>query len=272
MAEYFVGCDLGQTQDFTAIAVVGLDEAYLKAMNTRGAAYDRLERARKNPYLDEVDLRVIEHEIKAVAPFSQESGSLPEPIYEVRHLERLPLRTPYTEVARRIKALINTPPLQGNAELAVDATGVGAAVVDQLKAEGLWFEAVVITGGEKETQDDDTHRVPKRDLIARPQVLLQEGNRRLKIALALPEAKTLVDELLNYRYKITDAGNDTYGAWREGQHDDLVLALALAVWAAERFGGAPVGETLVANIGPYSISEKDLWRIDDPYYRGKYGR
>ena len=32
--------------------------------------------------------------------------------------------------------------------------------------------------------------------------------------------------------KITAAANDTYNA-REGQHDDLVLALALACWAGE---------------------------------------
>src|SRR4051812_26974915 len=120
MADYFVGCDLGQTQDFTAIAVVGLDEEYLKTMNTRGATYDRLERARKKPYLDEVDLRIIERKIEAEAASSQESDSMPKPVYEVGHLERLPLRTPYTEVAQRIKKLMDTPSLRGNAELAVD--------------------------------------------------------------------------------------------------------------------------------------------------------
>ena len=33
--------------------------------------------------------------------------------------------------------------------------------------------------------------------------------------------------------------HDSYGAWREGQHDDLVLAVALAVWFAEHGGGRP---------------------------------
>jgi hypothetical protein len=28
-------------------------------------------------------------------------------------------------------------------------------------------------------------------------------------------------------------GHDSYGQWREGQHDDLVLAVALAAWWAE---------------------------------------
>jgi len=60
------------------------------------------------------------------------------------------------------------------------------------------------------------------------QVYLQ--SKRLKIASQLPEADTLTRELQNFQVKITDAANDTYGAWREGTHADLVLAAALALW------------------------------------------
>ncbi len=31
--------------------------------------------------------------------------------------------------------------------------------------------------------------------------------------------------------------HDSYEAWREGDHDDLVLAVAMACWAGERFLG-----------------------------------
>ncbi len=157
---------------------------------------------------------------------------------------------------------MRTPPLRDNSVLAVDATGVGRPVVDQLKALGLSFKSVVITSGHRGFRDGDTYRVPKKDLISRPQVLLQEGNRRLKIAPSLPEAGTLVQELLTFRHKISDAGNDTYGPWREGQHDDLLLALCLAVWAADR-RSPPVDEALVSTGGPFSISEKDLYTFDD---------
>ncbi len=34
--------------------------------------------------------------------------------------------------------------------------------------------------------------------------------------------------------KITVAGNDTYEAWRESDHDDLVLAAAMAAWYGEK--------------------------------------
>jgi hypothetical protein len=40
--------------------------------------------------------------------------------------------------------------------------------------------------------------------------------------------------LVNFRVKTTAAANEVYGALGAGQHDDLVLAVALAVWQAER--------------------------------------
>ena len=54
------------------------------------------------------------------------------------------------------------------------------------------------------------------------------------IARALPEAPVLVEELQNFKLKITTAGNDTYEAWRESDHDDLVLAVAMAAWYGEK--------------------------------------
>ena len=41
--------------------------------------------------------------------------------------------------------------------------------------------------------------------------------------------------LFSVSVKVTPAANEVFGAWREGQHDDLVLAVAIAVWQAEHF-------------------------------------
>jgi hypothetical protein len=205
--EYFVGLDLGQMRDYTAIAVVTFDDIRKEAVGLAEQLYRLGGR------------RIPEDE-------------LPEPHLEVVHLERMPLGTSYPKVVQRARALMETSPLEGNAELVVDATGVGAAVVEMLRETGLWFKSVLITAGDKEVREGTTYRIPKRDLIAAPQVLLQ--SRKLKIAAALPEAETLVEELQNFRYEITRSGNDTYAAGREGTNDDLVLAVALAVWAAKR--------------------------------------
>jgi hypothetical protein len=37
---------------------------------------------------------------------------------------------------------------------------------------------------------------------------------------------------------VTEAANETFGTWPEGRHDDLVLAIMIAAWAAEH---APMG-------------------------------
>lgn len=60
--------------------------------------------------------------------------------------------------------------------------------------------------------------------------------RRLKIAAGLELASVLTAELENFRSKTSLAGHNSYGAgedWREGHHDDLVLAVALACWYGE---------------------------------------
>jgi hypothetical protein len=98
--------------------------------------------------------------------------------------------------------------------------------------------------------------VAKTVLIAGVQVVMQQA--RMKFA-KLPETELLIKEMQNYRVRVTEAANETFAA-REGENDDIVLALALAVWAGERLplltaaGGAfafPIG-------GPGSA--KPAWR------------
>jgi hypothetical protein len=201
-----VGLDLGKAQDFTALAVLS------------------------RPVLT-----------------GHEPKTHRQPAYDVPHLQRFPLGTPYPEIVDRVMALLRSPPLRG-CMLVVDQTGVGGPVVDMLTdaMQGrvtCSFCGITITSGHAVTTDSNGQfRVPKKELIASVQVLLQ--TRRMRILRTLPEAAVLVRELENYRVKITEAANETFGAWREGQHDDLVLAVALAAWMGERmleYEGQPVG-------------------------------
>lgn len=99
---------------------------------------------------------------------------------------------------------------------------------------------VSIHGGDRVGWDErDSYRVPKRDLVGVVQLLLQ--TRRMRIAASLPEAATLRRELQAFRVTIDPAtAHDSYAAWREADHDDLVLAVALACWYGERAPRAPV--------------------------------
>lgn len=221
--DYILGLDLGQANDFSALVV----------------------------------LEVSRHKTDRVKPqVTYDLGVKMVPVYEnhyaVRHLERLPKGTPYTQQVARVKEIHDhlaqqmrwTPrgsrlevvePRPVNVALVVDQTGVGRPVVDMLRDARLHPIGITITGGDNVTRDGYGYRVPKRDLVTTVQVLLQAG--RIKIAASLPLAQTLIDELVGFKVAISASGHDSYGndaGWREAPHDDLVLAVALACWWGEQ--------------------------------------
>jgi hypothetical protein len=91
------------------------------------------------------------------------------------------------------------------------------------------------TVGDSATRDEWNWSVPKRDLVSALQVLLQCGRFRCADVRG-PEI--LQQELLNSRMKVRlETAHGSYRAWREGEHDDLVLATALACWHAKAAPG-----------------------------------
>ena len=171
-------------------------------------------------------------------PHPDGAGRL-EAHYALRHLQRWPLHTSYTAVAADLAKLVCLPPLQWPV-LVIDQTGVGQAVVDFLAEKQLAaaLERVVITSGQQISRSAcGNWHVPKKKLITCLLGLLK--SRRLQLA-AVPERPALIQELLAFRVKITAAANETFEAWRERDHDDLVLAVALAVWWGEQRGSSPV--------------------------------
>jgi hypothetical protein len=161
---------------------------------------------------------------------------LQAPEYRVRHVERLALGTTYPDVVDRVEELLNDPLLADRTRLVIDGTGVGVPVMNMFQQRGRSLLPVMITGGDSTTYAGRIVRVPKRNLVSVLQVLFQ--SHRLKIAAGVDERDTLLRELANFSAKITIAAHDTFEAWREGQHDDLVLALALACWSFERSSGS----------------------------------
>jgi hypothetical protein len=188
------------------------------------------------------------HEFTAVAVLERaqsagayEPGSLR---YAVRHLERFPPGTSYPEVFARLAEVFAAPPLTGST-VAADQTAVGKPVLDALRRSPVraTVRGVTITAGHASRLDDrGGWLVPKKELVGVLQILLQSG--RLKVAEALPEAETLLKEMESFRAEIAPVPSDDLASWRERDHDDLVLAMALAAWSGERHGpvstGAPV--------------------------------
>ena len=202
MGSYTVGLDLGQVNDYSALAVV--------------------ERVRVLPVGMSATSYVTRREGVAV------SGVVDE--LRVRHLQRWALGTPYPDLVDEVCALMASDELRAG-WLFVDGTGVGVAVKDLFRAAYTgrkmghnWPVHVTITGGEKASG----YHLPKRDLLSAVQVPLQQG--RLKVAAGLGLGDVLERELTSFRMKLSATGRDSYDVVRrEGEgHGDLVIALALA--------------------------------------------
>ena len=150
------------------------------------------------------------------------------------HLERFELGTPYPRVVEKLAGFFARAPLRNRTRLAVDATGVGLAVFQDLRKARLPVREllpVLITAGQHANLEGGILRVPKRDLVHPLRVRFEE--RSVKIPKGLAHLGELAEELAGYEMKVKQKmGHDSYANDpREAPHDDLVLATALAYWA-----------------------------------------
>ena len=192
---FYIGCDLGQSQDYTAITI--------------------LERIQK---------------------FNHISFDYDEPFYHCRYLKRMKLNTSYPDIVKFVSGVYSELQKEASLQkplLIIDSTGCGRPVYDMFMQAGLNPKGINIHGGVSVSREKGFYNVPKRDLVGVLQMLFQTG--KLKVARDLPEAQTFIDELLNFKVKINiNTAHDSYEAWREGIHDDLVLSVACAAWFAEK--------------------------------------
>jgi hypothetical protein len=105
--------------------------------------------------------------------------------------------------ATKYRALIN-----------VDSTGKGEPVYEALRFAGCWTKAYPFTQKSKAALIDNLAMLFEQDKITLPRPELW------------PEG---IDELEAFQYSVTDLGNVRTGA-PSGDHDDCVIALALAAW------------------------------------------
>jgi hypothetical protein len=219
---YSVGCDLGQANDFTAIAV--LEKVIVPP-----------ETAMFSPVGEHPGNRLVEGDIR----------------YDLVYLKRPKLGTPYDTIAKRVADLVCELEPQGafgelgQVTLCVDGSGVGRGICDMLDTEikrrgtttkgmpKVDFRRVSVTGSQttlkRPTRTDGYWSVPKKDLIFPAVAAFQQG--KIRIAKSIKGRDALVNELKNYRRTTNIAtGNMAFEPWRESDHDDLLFALCLALW------------------------------------------
>jgi hypothetical protein len=216
---YTLGLDLGQSQDFSALAAAARRELPREPGQSR---------------------RIYHHTL--------------------RGLKRWPLGTLYTQIVRDVKDIVSQPPLAGST-LGIDRTGCGQPIVELFTQTEVraYVAPILITAGHAVTPDGSGYHVAKVQLVSVLQRVLQ--SRRLDIPDAIPESETLQRELLAFRNKVTLARDDDDAAadWRTRPHDDMVLAIAIAVWLAEYTGqgGCQLVEPARDAFGPRPVHLRD---------------
>jgi hypothetical protein len=177
----------------------------------------------------------------AILEVPQITRANPNPEYRLRHLERFVAGTSFTTivdgVTERAGSLKHARPV-----LVVNETAMGTRVINPLRKikDFATFIAITITSGLNE--QPRSSQVPRKELITGLQWALQ--NHRLKVAPSLSEFPELARELSSYRMKATPMANTML--WRETPQDDLIFAVAMAVWYADRHFAKPKG-------APYAI-------------------
>ena len=158
-SRFFVGLDLGQMRDHSALAVVERDEIFVGEMDH--ATYER-PRVRR---------------------------------FRVRYLERLALGTSYPTVVERVRQVVRQRPLMSRCTLIMDATGVGTPVLDLMRQAnlGCGIVPVNLTGGDLVSQSGSLWNVPKQVLISGLLVMLEK--KELALSMRVASARVLHLEL-----------------------------------------------------------------------------
>lgn len=198
LRRYYVGLDLGQTTDPTAMSVIEKRQVPILHLGHRTGKLNYVT------------------------------------AYGIRHLERLPLGTSYPAVIQHVKATLNTVPLTRNSRLIIDHTGVGRPIFDLFQQAHMNPAGITITAGlDWSRESGEQYRVPKGILVSKLQAAIHTG--LLKAATGLPEAEVLKGELADFNVTHTQTGHAQFGA-RTGRHDDLVLSVSVAFWYAATIG------------------------------------
>ena len=189
---FTIGLDLAQSSDYSALAII--------EQTTLAGAFDHVTYSR---------------------PTST--------ICDLRYLRRFPRGTAYPDIVGTLHELLHHRKIHRRANLVCDATGLGGPVVDMLTRAGLDAPIVpIILTGSQAPAKPDSRSVPKTDLIAALSYRLH--SKTLRIPPGLPYVDLLYNELHHFRAKLSHEGRTRLEARRATDHDDLVIALALACW------------------------------------------
>lgn len=115
-------------------------------------------------------------------------------------------------------------------EFLLDSTGVGVAVRDMLAAKGVRLKAITITSGESYSRQGPIFHVGKARLIGTFLGAFDAG--KVRVNPNMPIWPAVEREMLSFRAEMSAQGRLRMEA-EQGENDDMLFALAMAVWYGE---------------------------------------
>jgi len=199
-------------------------------------------------------IAVLEQKVLKDPRWNAKTGAL-----RLRHLDRLSLDANYPDTVARISTLLGAPEIKdgercGRTDVLLDLTGSGRAIVELFERAGIEpISARIVGAGTVEQKDQSGEwRIPKVELIGALRVLYEAE--RLKMAKDLDLVPTLEKELRGYKMRPPRIDPNDPESWREGQSDDLILAVGLTAWRASRHVPYPQDDDPEEKQRPYARS------------------
>lgn len=113
------------------------------------------------------------------------------------------------------KRILTLAKKYNNAKIIIDSTGMGDSVASELKRHAFVEEYPLYS------------QKAKQQLIDKTVIFISEK------VIKIPQNEALINELLRYEVKLSQRDNLYKYSAPKGEHDDLVIALALAVWGLQ---------------------------------------
>jgi hypothetical protein len=159
--------------------------------------------------------------------------------YVCRYLRRwLPPDTAYPVLLAELAAMLSGPLV--DSDLVVEAGPSLKPVVAMLRRHRLpaLIRPVEVKVSAEDAYVGDAWKVGKGSLIETTRQVLQQGRMTFdeqmppEVLATTPSVRTVYQALLTYPFDRAPAANEAFAA-REGEYDDLVLAVSLACWFGE---------------------------------------
>jgi hypothetical protein len=162
----------------------------------------------------------------------------PHYFWQIRALRRWPLRTPYSEVIKQVVRNVTRPDINPRPRLVVDHSGVGTAILDQVRHalssyQDLEVWGITITAGDTwKMTAFRTINVAKTQLTSNLAEAL--GNERVYVCPRADGSKMenqeiLERELAAFKIRVSKTGYQSVEAMGS-DHDDCAVSIALPLW------------------------------------------